>query len=239
MSIIKQSIHLISEPLTHIINLSIYHGTVPDEMKIARVIPVFKSDDQSLFTNYRQVSVLPSFSKFLERIIYNRLVYYLQSFNILCDHQYGFRSFRPYSPSLTFMIKYLLPLTRANFLDLSKAFDTVDHAILFFDKLEYYGIRGLALDWIKNYFSNRTQHVEFNGKSSARSKISCGVPQGSILGPLFFLIYINDINNVSAVLNLILFADDTGVFMSHKDLDYLAHMLNLELNKLSIWSKAN
>ena len=119
------------------------------------------------------------------------------------------------------------------FLDLSKAFDTVDHAILF-DKLEYYGIRGLALDWIKNYFSNRTQYVEFNGKSSVRSKISCGVPQGSILGPLFFLIYINDINNVSAALNLILFADDTSVFMSHKDLDYLAHTLNLELNKLSI-----
>ena len=91
MSIIKQSIHHISEPLTHIINLSIYHGIVPDEMKIARVIPVFKSDDQSLITNYRPISVLPSFSKFLERIIYNRLVHYLQSFNILCDNQYGFR----------------------------------------------------------------------------------------------------------------------------------------------------
>ena len=117
------------------------------------------------------------------------------------------------------------------FLDLSKAFGTVDHAILF-DKLEYYGIRGLALDWIKNYFSNRTQYVEFNGKSSTRSKISCGVPQGSILGPLFFLIYINDINNVSAVLNLILFADDTNVFMSHKDLDYLAHTLNLRTEQI-------
>ena len=97
----------------------------------------------------------------------------------------------------------------------------------------------IQLDWIKNYFSNRTQYVEFNGKSSVPSKISCGVPQGSILGPLFFLIYINDINNVSAALNLILFADDTSVFMSHKDLDYLAHTLNLELNKLSIWFKAN
>ena len=244
MSIIKQSIHLISEPLTHIINLSIYHGIVPDEMKIARVIPVFKSDDQSLFTNYRPVSVLPSFSKFLERIIYNRLVHYLQSFNILCDNQYGFR--KDHSTSLAIIDLYDKISTAFDqgefaiglFLDLSKAFDTVDHAILF-DKLEYYGIRGLALDWIKNYFSNRTQYVEFNGKSSVRSKISCGVPQGSILGPLFFLIYINDINNVSAALNLILFADDTSVFMSHKDLDYLAHTLNLELNKLSIWFKAN
>ena len=119
MSIIKQSIHLISEPLTHIINLSIYHGIVPDEMKIACVIPVFKSDDQSLFTNYRPVSV-----KFLERIIYNRLVHYLQSFNILCEvsifsvttNTVSGKIIPPHSPSLTFVIKYLLPLTRANLL---------------------------------------------------------------------------------------------------------------------------
>ena len=180
-------------------------------MKIARVIPVFKSDDQSLFTNYRPVSVLPSFSKFLERIIYNRLVHYLQSFNILCDNQYGFR--KDHSTSLAIIDLYDKISTAFDqgefaiglFLDLSKVFDTVDHAILF-DKLKYYGIRGLALNWINNYFSNRTQYVEFNGKSSARSKTSCaGVPQGSILRPLFFLIYINDINNVSAVLNLIFF----------------------------------
>ena len=140
MSIIKQSIHHISEPLTHIINLSIYHGIVPDEMKIARVIPVFKSDDQSLITNYRPVSVLPSFSKFLERIIYNRLVHYLQSFNILCDNQYGFR--KDHSTSLAIIDLYD---------KISTAFDQGEFAIgLFLDlskaKLEYYGIRGLALD---------------------------------------------------------------------------------------------
>ena len=91
MTVIKESILLVSEPLTHIINLSIQHGIVPDEMKIARVIPIFKSDDQSLFTNYRPISVLPSFSKFFERVIYNRLMKYLMNFNILCSNQYGFR----------------------------------------------------------------------------------------------------------------------------------------------------
>ena len=124
------------------------------------------------------------------------------------------------------------------FLDLSKAFDTVNHIILF-NKLEHYGIRGLALDWIRSYFSNRKQYVECNGHRSLRYEISCGVPQGSILGPLVFLLYINDINNVSNLLNLILLADDTNVFMSHKDLNYLSDMLNLEMDKLSICFKAN
>jgi len=121
------------------------------------------------------------------------------------------------------------------FLDLSKAFD---HSILF-DKLEHCGIRGLSLKWVKSYFSNRLQFVGYNGHVSSRNNISCGVPQGSILGPLFFLLYINDINNASKILQLILFADDTNVFLSHKDADCLANILNTELNKLSIWFRAN
>ena len=117
------------------------------------------------------------------------------------------------------------------FLDLSKAFNTVTHAIVF-HKLEHYSNRGLALDWIRSYFANRKQYVEYNGHHSLRNEISCGVPPGSIPGPLFFLLYINDLNNASNLLNLILFANDTNVFMSHKD-------LNLEMDKLSIWFKTN
>ena len=112
------------------------------------------------------------------------------------------------------------------FLDLSKAFDTVDHSILF-DKLEYYGIRGLALKWIKSYFSNRLQFVEYDGHVSSRTNISCGAPQGSILGRLFLLLYINDINNASKILQLILFAYDTNVFLSHKNAECLAN-INIE-----------
>ena len=244
MSLIKESIQLISEPLAHIINLSIAHGIVPDQMKIARVIPLFKADDQSLFTNYRPVSVLPSFSKFLERIIYNRLNDYLTNLNVLCDEQYGFR--KNHSPTLALIDLYdkiSSALDRGDiavgiFLDLSKAFDTVNHNILF-DKLEHYGIRGLALKWVKSYFSNRLQFVDFNGHVSSRFNISCGVPQGSILGPLFFLLYINDIVNASTALQLILFADDTNVFLSGKDPDYLVNQLNIELNKLSVWFRVN
>ena len=191
-TLIKESILLVSEPLTHIISLSIQHGIFPDEMKIAHVILIFKSDDQSLFTNYRPtcISVLASFSKFLERVIYNRLMKYLTNFNILCSNQYGFR--KNHSTALALIglhDKISMAFDRGKFaisifLDLSKALYTINRVILFY-KLEHYGIRGLALDWIRGYFSNRMQYVQFIGHRSLRDETSCGVPQGSILGPLF------------------------------------------------------
>jgi hypothetical protein len=121
---------------------------------------------------------------------------------------------------------------------LSKAFGTIDHKILF-DKLTYYGIRGLALDWVKSYFSNRLQFVQFNNYCSNANNIRCGVPQGSILGPLFFLIYINDIIHVSKILDFVLFADDTNIFFSHKSPAQLIQILNDEIKKLTEWFKSN
>ena len=114
----------------------------------------------------------------------------------------------------------------------------MNHNILF-EKLEYYGVRGIALSWIKSYFSNRKQFVQFNNSSSTSKNITCGVPQGSILGPLLFLIYINDICNVSTLAKLIVFADDTSLFFSHRDPVYLVNMINQELEKFSIWLRTN
>ena len=140
------------------------------------------------------------------------------------------------------VIKCLLLLIEENMLleyfqIFRKAFDTVNHVILF-DKLEHYGIRGLALEWVKSYFSQRKQFDEFNNVISSPEGISCGVPQGSILDPLFFILYVNDLNNAS-MLDAILFADDTNLFISHNDPVYLINTLNTELDKLSTWFTPN
>ena len=129
-------------------------------------------------------------------------------------------------------------LSAGLFLDLSKAFDTVNHSILL-GKLEHYGIRGLALEWVKNCLCNRLQYVKFNGILSSYKEILCGVPQGSVLGPLFFLIYINDICHLSNLYDLVLSADDTNLFSSPNNIQTLTHTINSEMLGLSDWFKAN
>ena len=241
---VNKFIGVISKPLTHIINLSLQSGIVPDQLKFARVIPLFKSGEDRLISNYRPISILPVFSKLFEKIVYKRLINYLDSNNILFKKQYGFRKNHSTSLALLDLVDKITSAidekkyTVGIFLDLSKAFDTVNHDILF-DKLSFYGIRGLPLDWLKNYFLNRFQYVDYNGSSSFYNTIKCGVPQGSILGPLLFLIYINDICNALEFLEFILFADDTNLFLSHDDLSYLNTIINLELDKLSIWLQTN
>ena len=124
------------------------------------------------------------------------------------------------------------------FVDLSKAFDTIDHTILL-HKLYCYGIRGISYDYIKNYLSNRFQYVEIDGIASDMRQTTCGVPQGSILGPILFLLYINDLPSCSKLLKLILFADDTTIIYSANDLDTLFLTINRELILLSDWFKLN
>ena len=243
-TVIKQIAPFITEPLTHVFNLSLSTGVFPSALKIAKVIPIFKKDDPHSFSNYRPISLLPCFSKILERLIYNRLDNFLSLHNILHPNQYGFR--KHHSTDLALLDIYdKISSALSNhlhtigiFLDLSKAFDTIDHSILL-TKLHHYGIRGTPLALLSDYLHNRQQFTCFDSHSSGLLPVSCGVPQGSILGPLLFLLYVNDIPNASRSLSFVLFADDTNIFLSHPNLQTLEHTFNTEIQKVTTWFKAN
>jgi hypothetical protein len=242
--LIKEVIQVISKPLVYIMNLSLSSGIVPDSMKIARVTPIHKNGDRHMVNNYRPISILTSFSKILERTVYIRTSLFLQKHNILSNSQFGFRE----KHSTTHAILKLIDRIRADrdqslhtmgiFLDLSKAFDTIDHSILL-SKLSFYGIRGIALEWFRNYLSNRKQFVCIDGKESSLKSLICGIPQGSLLAPLLFSLYINDFPKSSDKFSFILFADDSNLFCSHRSLDTLFDIVNRELVHISNWIKAN
>jgi len=173
-------------------------------------------------------------SYYFEKVVYKRLNKYLDLKNIFSNSQYGFRpnhsTFMPLLDMYSGIIRSIdcSDFSIGVFIDLCKAFDTINHDI-FFRKLEHYGVRGVPLKWFKNYLSNRYQYVYFNDAVSALRGITCGVPQGSILGPVLFLIYINDVVNCSKVLKFILFTDDTNLFYSSKSLIELICNVNIEL----------
>ena len=244
VNLLKKIIHFIVSPLTHIFNLSIASGIFPNSLKIAKVIPIYKKDDSSTVSNYRPISILPAISKILEKIIHQRLYDFLNCNNLLIPNQFGFRKSHSTDHAIIQLYdKIINSFSKKEhaisiFMDLSKAFDTIDHKILIC-KLSHYGIRGTVLSWFKDYLNNRQQYVSFQSIESHKLKIQCGVPQGSILGPLLFILYINDIIKSSPTLNFILFADDTNIFYSHKDLDILNATLNSELSKIQLWLKCN
>ena len=244
VNIIKKIKCHILTPLTHIINLSFSNGIIPDNLKIAKVIPIYKRGDHSLFANYRPISILPAFSKIIEKLAYKRIILFLDKFNILNDGQFGFRKNRSTDMAIHTLMDKLYEsiendkISLGIFIDFSRAFDTISHDILL-KKLQFYGFRGKAHDWIKNYLTNRKQFVAYNNSHSQLGDVTIWVPQGSILGPLLFLLYVNDIYAISKQMSCIQFADDTTLLASGNNLTDLTCVVNTELRNINQWINLN
>ena len=209
-------------------------------MKIAKIIPIFKNGQKTEFTNYRPISILSQFSKILENLFNLRLEKNLDANNIFSESQYGFRPGMYTVHAAAELVEHISSAIYGQsccagvFIDLQKAFDTVDHDLLV-EKLNVYGIRGVANKWLQNYLTNRKQYVVIDDRSSDLLDMTCGVPQYSVLGPIMFIVYINDICNVSDVVECVLFADDTNIFCSERNLTDLQLTLNRELGKIVVW----
>ena len=237
--------NLIVNNLCTCFNKLLADGNFPDTLKIAKVTPIYKSGSLTDPGNYRPISVLPVMSKILEKVLHNRLQNYLNSINFITDRQYGFR---PKSNTTTATIDLVTKIKQnidnknivvGIFVDLKKAFDTVCHKLLL-KKLESINITGSALKMFKSYLTNRSQIVKLgNHDQSNALPITCGVPQGSILGPLLFLIYINNITEINLHGHLTLYADDTCLFYFGSSIHDIITLAQDDLNSLYTWFQFN
>ena len=243
-NILKSIYPSILPALNIIFNKSIESGIFPECMKIAIVKPLYKAKSKLEICNYRPISLLPVISKILEKIIHSRLTNFFKKYNILYEGQYGFRKLRSTTDAILDLTGNILDGFNRNmytiglFLDMTKAFDSIKHDTLL-KKLENYGIRGLTLNWIKSYLTGREISVLFNNVYSKKFKINYGTPQGSVLGPLLYSIIANDLTKCLKFSNCIMFADDTTVYISGKNINFLFKKLNEDLKKLTQWFNYN
>jgi hypothetical protein len=247
VNILKASAPAIISPLTYICNRVLSGGVFPSRLKYSEIIPLFKTGDKTNMMNYRPISLLTSFSKVIEKVIFARLLNHIKDNKILSNHQYGFRCDSSSELAIYNLLNEILKalnnkiLVGGIFCDLNKAFDCINHDVLL-SKLKFYGIVGKTNALLESYLHGRYQRVVTNKKRTHSSwgKIASGVPQGSILGPLLFLLYINDLPNIIKSKSIpILFADDTSIIIRNSNRIEYENELNLIFKNISEWFKAN
>ena len=244
VKLLKLANEVISVPLATIFNQSICSGIFSSKLKRAKIIPIFKDEDNSLPENYRPISLLSIYNRIFEKLVYSRLTKFVKDCNIFYDQQYGFRSKHSTQHAILDIVNAILQnmdndkFSCGVFIDLKKAFDTINHEILL-AKLENYGVRGVINYWFRSYLTDRKQNTEVNNVVSEAETTLCGVPQGSVLGPLLFLLYINDIYKSSSLFSFYLFADDTSIILANNNLKELESLVNRELGNVNEWLKAN
>ena len=241
---LKDAAEVICSPLTHIMNQSLRTGIIPFSWKKAKVTPIFKGDSPISPNNYRPISVLPVCMKLFERAIQRQLVAYLKKHSVLCEQQSGFRERHSTHTATSEVTDFILSnmdkglKTGAVYLDLKKAFDSVDSETLLF-KLQCLGIKDIEQTWFKNYVNNRQQCVAHNANNSDDLFVNCGVPQGSILGPTLFVLFINDLSTVVQTAKIVLYADDTVLLYAAESVEEIQHHLKTDLTAASDWFKNN
>lgn len=245
LDVIKNLFHILGYPLLNLINLSLEKGVMPECYKNSIVVPIPKIPNTNLAEQLRPVNMLPFCEKILELAVYNQVINYINSNNILCTYQSGFRGKHSCETALQLVTsewKQLLDKTGvgicAIFVDLKRAFETIDRKILLL-KLKKYGFDQTVLSWIESYITNRYQITKLNGKLSEPILNNFGVPQGSVLGPLLFILYINDLGNVLSKCKIHLFADDTLIYYDNTNFEEMIGTVNLELKLLTEKFKSN
>ena len=242
--ILKLINHLICDTLSKIFNMCITSGQHPKKLKLAHAIPIFKKGSRLLVSNYRPISLLSNLNKILEKIMHKRIYAFLEKYEILYELQFGFRAGYSTTHALIHMTETIRSaldsgsVTCGIFVDFQKAFDTVNHEILL-KKLEHYGFRGVINSWFRSYLTGRQQKVVINGFESENTYLLHGVPQGSVLGPILFLIYINDLHKSIKYSTTYHFADDTNLLHISKDYKTLQRKVNYDLFSLHKWLTAN